>query len=91
MPSVVIIVRDERGRTLLTKDAGFSEWFPPGGSIDPDESPRDAAVREMQEETGLPVEPVRILGVRGGREFLHAGLKLFLGRVKKNGDTPDSL
>ena len=36
-------------------------WFPPGGHIDADELPEDAAVREVVEETGLEVE---ILGKR---------------------------
>ncbi len=77
IPSVAIIVRNEEGEVLLTKDAGFDEWFPPGGGVEPDESPRDAAIREMREETGLVVEPIRILGVYGGKEF----------RVKyRNGD-----
>ncbi|MDA4114336.1 MAG: NUDIX domain-containing protein [Thaumarchaeota archaeon] len=69
MPSVTIIVRDDKGRILLTKNADVSKWIPPGGGVDPDESPTDAAVREMREETGLLVEPTRIIGVYGGQEF----------------------
>jgi 8-oxo-dGTP pyrophosphatase MutT (NUDIX family) len=40
-----------------------------GGAIDPDETPADAAVREVWEETGLHVEPMRLVGVFGGPEF----------------------
>ena len=54
------------------KDAETGVWLAPGGSIEPDESPADAAVREMWEETGLAVAPVRILGVYGGPEFVVA-------------------
>jgi 8-oxo-dGTP pyrophosphatase MutT (NUDIX family) len=42
----------------------------PGGAIDPNEHPADAAVRECQEETGLLVEPNAIIGAFGGPEFL---------------------
>jgi ADP-ribose pyrophosphatase YjhB (NUDIX family) len=69
MPSVMMIVRDDRGRILLIRNADFDSWTPPGGSIEPYESPKDAAVREMREETGLVVEPVRIIGVYGGPQY----------------------
>ena len=72
VPSVTVICRDSNGRVLLVKDAETGVWLAPGGSIEPDESPADAAVREMWEETGLTVAPVRILGVYGGPEFVVA-------------------
>ncbi len=69
VPSVTIITFDDRGRVLLAKHADAGVWVAPGGSVDPHESPADAAVREMWEETGLVVEPTRVLGVYGGPEF----------------------
>ena len=72
VPSVTVICRDSNGRVLLVKDAETGVWLAPGGSIEPDESPADAAVREMWEETSLTVAPVRILGVYGGPEFVVA-------------------
>ena len=69
IPSVLMIVRDDKGRILLIRNADVDSWAPPGGSIEPDESPKDAAVREMREETGLLVEPVRIIGVYGGPQY----------------------
>ena len=38
--------------------------------MEPDETPADAVVREVQEETGLVVRPDRILGVFGGPGFV---------------------
>jgi 8-oxo-dGTP pyrophosphatase MutT (NUDIX family) len=69
VPSVTIITFDDQGRVLLVRHADAGVWVAPGGSIDPHESPADAAVREMWEETGLLVEPMRILGVYGVPEF----------------------
>jgi 8-oxo-dGTP pyrophosphatase MutT (NUDIX family) len=38
-------------------------WEIPGGSVDADESPYDAAVRELNEELGMSVRPGRLLVV----------------------------
>lgn len=70
MPSVTTIHFDREGRILLLKHAATGTWVAPGGSIEPNESPADAAVREMWEETGLQVKLTRILGVFGGPDFL---------------------
>ena len=50
--------------------ADTGSWAVPGGAIDPNELPAEAAVRECWEETGVLVEPIRITGVFGGPEFL---------------------
>jgi 8-oxo-dGTP pyrophosphatase MutT (NUDIX family) len=69
IPSVSILVFDAQRRVLLVKHAEGQVWVTPGGSLEPNESPADAAVREMWEETRLLVEPVRVLGVYGGPDF----------------------
>jgi len=66
LPSVTGIVYDERDRILLVRQSADGVWSAPGGSIDPQETPADAVVREVWEETGLYVAPVRLLGVYGG-------------------------
>lgn len=38
-------------RVLLVKHR-WREWVPPGGTVEPGETPREAAVRELREETG---------------------------------------
>ncbi len=45
-------------------------WSTPGGSIEIDESPADAVVRETWEETGLLVQPTALIGVFGGSSFV---------------------
>ena len=72
VPGVAAVIRDDRGRLLLQLRAEDGRWSLPAGAIDPGESPADAVVREVYEETGLEVEPVRLLGVFGGeRGFRH--------------------
>jgi 8-oxo-dGTP pyrophosphatase MutT (NUDIX family) len=63
------LVFDDAGRVLLARHSNAGLWLAPGGAIDPDESPADAVVREVFEETGLHVEPVNLLGVFGGPSF----------------------
>lgn len=43
------------GRTLLLLHRKLGKWLPPGGHIDPHELPDVAALREVEEETGLQV------------------------------------
>ena len=69
LPSVTAIVFDEDNRILLARHADTKRWVAPGGSIEPNENPIDAVIREVLEETGLNVEPIKILGVFGGSDF----------------------
>jgi 8-oxo-dGTP pyrophosphatase MutT (NUDIX family) len=52
----VFVVRE--GRVLLHWHRKLGMWLPPGGHIEKDELPDEAAVREVFEETGLRVELV---------------------------------
>ena len=66
VPTVSVIVHDERDRVLLVRHIEGNVWTTPGGMIEPYEFPADAALREMWEETGLVVTLDRIVGVFGG-------------------------
>jgi ADP-ribose pyrophosphatase YjhB (NUDIX family) len=59
------VVKDAQGRLLLIKrghEPGAGLWSLPGGRIEPGETDAEALVREMLEETGLTVEPGRLVG-----------------------------
>ncbi len=43
------------GKVLLHQHAKQRLWLPPGGHIERDELPHHAAIREVEEETGLSV------------------------------------
>ena|SRR5665213_3818304 len=68
LQAVTVMLFDD-DRLLLAQDGGSGLWMTVGGAIEPDETPADAAVRECWEETGLVIEPTRLLGVFGGPEF----------------------
>src|SRR5260370_29418605 len=70
MTAVAIAVFDAEGRLLLGRDSEMDRWTLPGGGIDPNELPADAAVRECYEETGLLVRLDGLIGIFGGPEFL---------------------
>ena len=44
-----------QNKTLLHLHRSLKMWLPPGGHIDRDELPHEAALREVKEETGLSV------------------------------------
>lgn len=69
IPSVTVLTFDERERVLLVRHAEYGSWTTPGGAVEPEETPADAAVREMFEETGLFVRLDRVFGIYGGPQF----------------------
>lgn len=68
LPSACVLLFDEIDRVLLMKHGDDGRWSFPGGMVEPGETPTDAAVREMWEETGLHVEVNGLLGIFGGGE-----------------------
>jgi ADP-ribose pyrophosphatase YjhB (NUDIX family) len=63
VPGGSAIVVDQQGEILLQRRADNDRWALPGGTMEIGETLADAVIREVREETGLDVEPVRIVGV----------------------------
>ncbi len=63
LPGVTAIVEDDQGRILMTRRVDFDCWDYPAGFADLGETSAATAVREVQEETGLIVEPYAIVGL----------------------------
>lgn len=62
VPSIVAIVKDDRGRVLMIHKTDNDKWALPGGGHEPGESISDTVVREVKEETGYDVEVETISG-----------------------------
>jgi ADP-ribose pyrophosphatase YjhB (NUDIX family) len=80
------IARDERGHVLLVRSSERSNhpgrWTLPGGGLDHGEDPNLGVVREVLEETGLIVEPTRLLEVSADLvEFPWRGVLLHHDRI----------
>lgn len=63
--AAAVLCRDAHGRLLCVHDAFKQRWTIPGGVVDADESPDDAARREAAEEAGADVALGALLGVFG--------------------------
>jgi 8-oxo-dGTP pyrophosphatase MutT (NUDIX family) len=62
---VILLDRDDRVLLMRGHDVDQPErswWFTIGGGIDAGEDSRDAAVREMREETGIALDPELLVG-----------------------------
>ncbi|WP_054953619.1 NUDIX hydrolase [Flaviflexus massiliensis] len=62
-----VVLIDPEGKLFLIRghdieDPEHGWWFTVGGGIGAEEDPSDGAVRELFEETGLDVEPSRLVG-----------------------------
>lgn len=71
LPAVALIIRDESGSVLFVRDRESDSWGLPAGSIEPSESPVDAARRELKEESGLDCDSLELVAALGGEGFRH--------------------
>lgn len=65
----VAVIRDEQQRVLLIKRHDFGVWGFPGGVQELGETIEQTIVREVREEVGLDVVPIRLLGLRTSPRF----------------------
>lgn len=58
-----VVLRRADGRVLSVRKRGTARFMFPGGKPESGESPVQAAVREVAEETGLVVAPAELVGL----------------------------
>jgi ADP-ribose pyrophosphatase len=97
-----LVIKD--GKALLIFHPFIKQWFQPGGHIDEDEEPIQAAIREVFEETGVVCEPLNGFlnpididlheipenPKKAEGSHLHIDL-LFTLRVVEEGDSPEDI
>ena len=77
------VVFDEEKRILMVKESADNCWSLPGGWADVGFSPKEIAIKEVKEETGLDVAPLRLLAVMDKKchnhpPALHYAYKIFI-------------
>ena len=89
----------EDGRILMVREG--DKWSLPGGWVDVDQSVASNTVKEVREEAGLDVEPVRLIAALDGnkkqdRRYVYGICKLFVlckatgGQFRPNSETSES-
>ncbi len=69
LPAVAVLIWDDAERLLLVRATDSMQWQTVGGAVEPEEDPREAAVREAHEEAGVEVEIRRLRTVLGGPDY----------------------
>ncbi|GAG08715.1 unnamed protein product [marine sediment metagenome] len=84
-PVVAVIARDDEGKILLIKrkiGPCKGEWALPSGFMEIEESPIEAALRELTEETGLKGKSKRLIGIYPNNSEVHGYLVTIIYEVK---------
>jgi 8-oxo-dGTP diphosphatase len=69
-PGSTALIFNEEGHVLVQKRRDDKTWNLPGGVYEPGEEPAETMIREVYEETGLIVQPKRLIGVYGGEAYI---------------------
>ena len=86
-----LVLRDNEV-LLVRHRGGATPWGLPGGAVDPHERLEEAARREVYEESGVPAEFQRVLGVYDAFRFTFVNyIIVFVFKAQGNPDAPRSV
>ncbi len=74
------------GKLLLVHHSKLDKWLPPGGHMEPNETPDEAVKREVKEETGLDVKFMMKEEVPKDRNIIEQLALPFYANVHNVGD-----
>ena len=84
--AIVVILRDDESTLILKRPAwikwGASQWAFPGGKLEKNETPLEAAIRETKEETSLEVKNLKLLDLDLDMPVTAYYTRDYLGNVK---------
>jgi 8-oxo-dGTP pyrophosphatase MutT (NUDIX family) len=76
--SGIVLVTRLDDRILVVTNRRYGGWCLPGGKVDPDETPRAAAARELQEETESIVLPEDLVWLTAGTSATESGREVHM-------------
>lgn len=88
LPSAAALVRNDKGEILLVRRGvkpGLGKWALPSGFIEVEETPEEACLRELNEETGLEGEILRLVGVYSQTSQVYKKVLIIGFEVKARG------
>jgi 8-oxo-dGTP diphosphatase len=89
LPSAAAFVRNKKDEILLIQrgvEPGKGKWALPSGFIEVEETPENACLRELEEETGLKGEIKRLVGVYSQKSQLYKNVLIVAYEVKGRGN-----
>ena len=70
------LMNESLTKTLFMLHPKFSKWLPPGGHMEANETPEEAARREISEETG--VTEIKFIQFHNGKSFVDDRTEMLL-------------
>ncbi len=89
LPSAAALVRNKKGEVLLVQrgiEPGVGKWALPSGFIELRETPEQACLRELEEETRLKGRIKRLVGVYSQKSLLYRNVLIIGYEVEVRGE-----
>jgi ADP-ribose pyrophosphatase YjhB (NUDIX family) len=76
-----LVLSEDKMQILLVRESADGKWSMPGGWADVGLSPKEVAVKEVKEETGLDVNPVALMAVFDKRKHPHPPQPFYVYKI----------